>query len=187
VELGSNVDITGVLGTAGILNGKVYHATGNVTLGTRTFANSSGATARGSGLLLVEGNLSITGDLAYSSTAGINYLRNLASLGVVVKKTAGGTGGDLTIAPNVAKLVGVYFVENTINTGTYCPGMSTCLTDIQLQVLGVMAAKKFNLQRNYRDPARPAEEIKFDGRGVANPPPGMQDIGKSLPSSKDAF
>lgn len=187
VELGSNVDITGVLGTAGILNGKVYHATGNVTLGTRTFANASGATARGSGLLLVEGNLSITGDLAYSSTAGINYLRNLASLGVVVKKTAGGAGGDLTIAPNVAKLVGVYFVENTINTGTYCPGMSTCLTDIQLQVLGVMAAKKFNLQRNYRDPARPAEEIKFDGRGVANPPPGMQDIGKSLPSSKDAF
>lgn len=187
MELGADVDVTNVLGTANVLGGKVYHATGNVTLGGKTFSNASGATARGSGLLIVEGALRITGDVAYSSTAGINYLRNLASFGVIVKKTNAGTGGTLSVQPNVRNLVGVYFVEDTINTGTNCPGMSVCLSDQPLQVLGIMAAKKFNLERNYRDPSRPAEEIKFDGRGVANPPPGMQDIGKSLPSSKDAF
>lgn len=187
IELGANVDVTAVLGAANVLGGKVYHATGNVTLGGKTFNNASGATAKGSGLLLVEGDLRITGDISYASTAGINYLRNLASLGVIVKKGTGGTGGNITILPNVQNLVGVYFSEDTINTGTNCPGVSTCLTDQPLTVLGIMAAKKFNLERNYRDPARAAEEIKFDGRGVANPPPGMQDIGKSLPSSKDAF
>jgi len=189
VELGNNVDITGIFPSSGsVLGGRVYHATGNVTLGSKTFQNASGATNRGNGLLIVEGNLNITGDLDYASTAGIQYLRNLASLGVIVKKgTAGPASGSLTLNPNVEKLVGVYFVENSFITNTYCPGLTTCALDQPLQVLGLVAANQFNLQRNYRNSTVAAEEIKFDGRGVANPPPGMQDVGKSLPSLKDAF
>lgn len=176
---GQVIPYTGVL--PAILDGKVYHASGSVTLGATTFQNGNGATQKGSGLLLVEGTLTITGDLAYQTSNLSQYLRNLASLGVIVKKDAQGNGGNIFVQPNVQNLVGAYFAEGTINTGT------SGGTDQPLQVLGLLAAHQLNLQRNYHDPSRPAERVILDGRAAANPPPGMQDVSHSLPTSKDAF
>lgn len=167
-----------------VLDGKVYHAVSiggsPVTLSATTFQNGTGATQRGNGLLIVEGDLSITGDLAYQSNMLTQYLKNLASLGIIVKKKADGTGGNIFIQPSVQNIVGAYFAEDTIHTGTVG-------TDTPLQVLGLMAAYRFDLQRVYHDPSRAAESVIFDGRAVANPPPGMQDVSKSLPTSKEAY
>lgn len=177
---GQVVTFTGVI--PDVLDGKVYKATGNIALGARQFRNGTGATQRGNGLLIVEGDLTITGNLSYQSNTLSQYLRNLASFGVIVKKRSDGTGGNIYIQPGVTDLVGAYFAEDTIYTGTVAVG-----TDQPLRVLGLMAAYRMNLQRNYRDPVRAAEEIVFDGRAVANPPPGMQEVSQSLPTSRDAF
>ncbi|MFH1620808.1 MAG: hypothetical protein ABIB04_01850 [Patescibacteria group bacterium] len=176
---GKIVDYTGFL--PDVLNGKVYKATGNVTLTTKQFQNGTSATERGNGLLLVEGDLYIQGDLSYQTNALSQYLRNLASFGVIVKKTNTGIGGNIYIQSGVKNLVGAFFAEDTIHTGT------TGATDEPLRVLGLMAAYRLDLQRNYKDLDVAAETVIFDGRAVVNPPPGMQEISKSLPTSKDAF
>lgn len=176
-----------------ILDGKIYVATGNVTLAATTFLNGSfdsftGATRRGNGMLVVDGgDLTITGNLTYKEEGLPKALRSLASFGVIVKKkdtksfTGGSSGGSIFIRPAVTKAVGAFFAEETIATG------SAGASDVPLNVFGLMAARQFNLQRNYRSATTPAEVFTFDGRAIANPPPGMQEIGKSLPSSKDAF
>lgn len=167
-----------------ILAGGVYRVNGNATLGAKTFNNGSTATQRGNGLLIVEGDLTITGAgtvLDYSALTGVTALRNLASFGVIVKKNSVGAGGNINIDPAVTKIVGAYFAESSINTGT------TGGSDQQLKVYGLMASYRINLQRNYRSAAEAAEEVVYDGRAVANPPPGMGDVTKSLPSSRDAF
>ena len=181
---GQVVNYTGVL--PAILDGKVYHAIGSVSLGATTFLNGSSATQRGNGLLIVEGTLTINGNLGYQTNTLTQYLRNLASLGIIVKtipvgQPGAGTGGNINISPSVTSLVGAYFAEDTINTGT------TGGTDSALKVLGLMAAYRLNLQRNVHSTTIAAETVVFDGRAVANPPPGMSEISKSLPTSKDAF
>ena len=188
VELGADVDATSFL--PNILNGQVYHATGNVTLGSgsmKMFNNGSGSTQRGNGLLIVEGDLTITGDSGYGPTAGVAFLRNVASFGVIVKKDSLGARGNIRIQENVRNLVGAYFAEEAIYTGTK-NDLSPGGMDGTLTVSGLFAARHIELQRNYRgDPTTPAESVTFDGRTVANPPPGMADISKSLPTSKDAY
>jgi len=166
------------------LAGKVYRVNGDATLGAKTFLNGVASTERGNGLLIVEGNLTITGAgtvLDYTALSNIVAMRNLASFGVIVKKKSAGGGGNINISPGVTKVVGAYFAENSINTGT------TGGVDQPLKVYGLMAAYRINLERNYRSSTEAAEEVVFDGRAVANPPPGMGDVAKSLPSSRDAF
>lgn len=174
------VDKTGVVQT--ILDGRVYYVKGDYTLNATMFQNGNGATQRGNGLLFVEGgNLTIAGNLSYASQSFSTYLRNLASFGVIVTKDAQGNGGNVFIKPNVTEVVGAYFAESTIDTGTLGAN------DQPLQVLGLMAAHQFNLARKSADATKPSERVVFDGRAVANPPPGMQSIAQSLPSSKNAF
>ncbi len=173
VELGATSLIPSVL------DGKVYHVNGNYTLNTTTFKNGIGATQRGNGLLFVDGgNLTISGDLKYESQSFSQYLRNLASFGIIVTKGTVGSGGSVIIDPGVKEIVGAYFAEESINTGA---------GNQPLQVLGLMAARKFNLERTSAVSTQASENIIFDGRAVANPPPGMQSVPQSLPTSKNAF
>lgn len=164
-----------------VLGGKVYYRSGDLTLSAKTFQNGSGTT-RGNGLLIVEGNLTMGGNVGYAAESLPSAIRNLASFGVIVKKNALGIGGNVTINPGVTQVSGAFFAESSISTGTNDPA-----ADVQLRIFGLMAAHQFNLQRLYRSATEPAEVFTFDGRAVANPPPGMQDVGKTLPSSKDAF
>ncbi|MFZ2803743.1 MAG: hypothetical protein WA001_00820 [Patescibacteria group bacterium] len=184
--------VTTYLGTLPpVLNGQVFVANGNATLGATTFQNGSGATQRGNGLLIVNGgDLTITNDLAYQTNAlsPSGSLKNLASFGVIVTRNSSGVGGNIIINPSVKNLVGAYFAERVISTGSLCaPAAPTCPGEQPLQILGLMAAFEFKLQRNTHDPNIAAETVIFDGRAVANPPPGMQQVSQSLPSSKDAF
>jgi len=189
---GKVIPITGSFtsGAPLLLNGSVYHVTVNtiLNLSNPSFSNGTLQTDRGNGLLFVEGgDLTITGNVTYASLTGLSYLRNLASFGVIVTKDSAGNGGNIIIAPGVTNLVGTYFAEESISTGTTCPMATSCPADVPLNVAGMFASHMINLQRNYRDPNIPAEVVNFDGRSVANPPPGMADIVKSLPTSKDAY
>ncbi|MBU1908324.1 hypothetical protein KKF59_04345, partial [Patescibacteria group bacterium] len=58
---------------------------------------------------------------------------------------------------------------------------------LPLQAYGLFASRALVFERTSGTAATAAETVTFDGRAVANPPPGMQDIGKSLPTAKDAF
>jgi len=185
------------LPVSGVLDGKVYvydkDDQGGVcpsgtdfVLNAKTFNNAIGANARGNGLLVVKGcNLRISGTLSYQPTGVSQYLRNLASFGVLVlcKYSSGVcvSGGDINIDPTVGQIVGLYFGERTIRTGT------TGAVDIQLKAYGALVGREVLLQRRYGHPTEPAEDVIFDGRGVVNPPPGSQDITKSLPSLRDTF
>ena len=170
-----------------ILGGNVYYVKGNVTLNGAAFANGTGASSLGNGLLFVDGgDLTIANDVKYVSQQLPTSLRSLASLGVIVRQTKkpDGTlvGGNLNILPNVATVSGAYFVEGTVKTGTATPGVPVDASP--LQIYGLMAAHQFNLQRQFHSATQAAETFIFDGRAIANPPPGMSEVGKSLPTTQ---
>jgi hypothetical protein len=144
-------------------------------------------TARGNGLLVIKGcKLKIVGNLAYQATGVQQYLKNLASFGVLVlSKYSGGTyqsGGEMYIDPSVNQVVGMYFVEKAIYTGSV-----GTIADLPLYVYGALISRDIKLERRVGSSTEGSENVIFDGRGVANPPPGTQDITKSLPSVKDTY
>jgi len=178
------------------LAGKVYVYEPNscptpLTLPAKTFLNAAGQTGRGNGLLVIKGcSLHITGDVEYESSgvgAG-QYLRNLASFGVLsLCRYQSGTcqvgTGNITIDSGVTDVVGTYYAEQTISTGS----TGSRSTDVPLNVYGALVARQIDLQRQASTPTTPAERITFDGRSVVNPPPGYQDVAKSLPSVSDKY
>lgn len=166
-----------------VLDGRVYYFPNGLTIdAVRSFRNAAG-TRSGAGLIIVEGAVSVSADLTYAAAAPAGSLRNLASLGVIVvdKRAADGTvvaQAAVKIAEStVSALVGTYFVEGTVSTGA---GNTRALT-----VNGLMIARQFNFERGVAATGDPAERILYDGRGVANPPPGMADVVSSLPSFTD--
>jgi hypothetical protein len=164
------------------LNGKVYrYSSGGVlTLPSKMFQNGTGPTGRGNGLLFVDGSdLRISSNMSYRASTVDNYLRNLASFGIIVTTDpTTGMGGNVMIDPGVSQLVGAYFAERSISTG---------VSTVPLNVYGLFASRLINFQRTGGTSSTAAENVSFDGRAVANPPPGMQDVGKSLPTVKEAF
>lgn len=85
--------------------------------------------------------------------------------------------GNIQIDPSVGELVGALFAADTIATGA---------GGRQLQVQGLMVARRFRFEREYTpDPEEPqgAEVIIYDGRVALNPPPGLADLVKTLPTS----
>jgi len=163
------------------LGGKVYRYAdgGTFTLTSKTFLNGSILTVnRGNGLLFIDGgSLDITDDVTYSSEAVTGGLRNLASFGVIVVKDATRAGGNIDIEPNVTTFSGTLFAEGIITTKSSMPSD----IDENLKLYGILVANQFKLLRDNGPSTTPAEEVIFDGRAVANPPPGMQDISRSLP------
>ncbi len=166
---------------ANLLGGQIYRyaSGGTFTLSAKTFENAIGTSGKGAGTLLVEGaDLRITGDISYSPSAVQQRIKNLASFGVIVVKDSSGAGGNVYIDPAVTTVSGAIFAEGEVHTGA---------SNTYLKLFGLFIAKKFDLGRtNNTDPTKPAEEFLFDGRAVVNPPPGMQDAGKSLPRQSDA-
>jgi len=55
--------------------------------------------------------------------------------------------------------------------------------ELPLVVNGIMVAKEFQLERLYGGVDIGSEEIIYDGRLIANIPPGLEDVVKSLPKS----
>ncbi|KKU73984.1 MAG: hypothetical protein UX98_C0002G0014 [Parcubacteria group bacterium GW2011_GWA2_47_26] len=153
----------------GILDGKVYYSNVDLTIGdssiTTRFLNGRGS---GSGLLIVRGDLSIQGNIGYDATplSGSAPISKLPSFGVIVL-------GDIIVEPNVTDLVGAYLTAGVFKTGN---------THRPLRIDGLVVANKFNLERTCARRDIGSEIITYDGRAVANPPPGMADLVKALPS-----
>ncbi len=175
------------------LGGKVYLYNGSscttpFLLPARTFMNATGSNSEGNGLLVIKGcDLRITGNLNYDGAGVTQYLRNLASFGVIVLAKYSGTtyqqGGNVYIDPGVSRVVGTIYAERSINTGS----TGSRISDVQLRVYGAFVSREVKLERLYSRPTESAELITFDGRAVVNPPPGFQDVSKSLPALGDAF
>jgi hypothetical protein len=191
---GQVVNISSATQLPSDLAGKVYVYTdltcaSPFLLPAKSFNNAIGSGARGSGTLVIKGcDIRVTGNTTYQAGGATSYLRNLASLGVLVLGQYNGSnqyvkGGNFYIDPSVSQVVGTIYAEKAIWTGS--TGASS--TDIQLKVFGAIVSKQIHLQRQWIAPNQPAEDIEFDGRAVVNPPPGFQDIAKSLPGLTDKY
>lgn len=171
------------------LDGGVYHVTGGTPPYTVsdsiTFTNgvalpTTGNNVDGSGTIVVDGDLHIDANLFYNNTA-LLHLDNLASVSWIVR-------GDLTIGENVSQLVGSFFVlgDNTIGDGISDGGIITePASAFQLTVYGLWMARSYKLQRSYEgqlDIDEPAELIYYDGRVIANTPPGLESLASTLPT-----
>ncbi len=171
-----------------ILSGRTLHWIGgtNPRLGAigrkLVFQNATGSNARGipvsgAGLFIVRGqDLFIDSSMEYGGGA-VENVRNLASPGFLVLKGSDESGGNIIIDPSVTSLVGAFYAEGEIRTGS----TGSAARDTSLVVNGVMVARKFVFERLYAGAAA-AEQIIADGRVVANPPPGFGDLARSLPT-----
>ncbi len=175
---GDNVT-SNTLGANKLLDGGLYHYTGNLTVDSGlTFTRGSGS-QNGGGTIIVNGNLTINANIDYQSGAVSSRIDNLPSAGWIVS-------GNITINPAVTNIVGVFYSEGAggITTGT----TGDVTTDVPLTVSGIFIAKGISLQRTPITAGNPpGEQIIFDGRALANPPPGLADVVKGLPTLREVI
>ncbi|MDZ4247986.1 MAG: hypothetical protein U1D32_01800, partial [Patescibacteria group bacterium] len=152
--------------------GNVWYRDGDLTLPARP----DPARFRGVGTIVVKGNLTIEGEMAYdTNNTAIN------SLGIIVL-------GNINVKDSVTKMVGTYYVSDIdrdlAGQSNGCPVVdaangvfTTGSSKTRLDVRGALVARQFNFQRYFVDPsdsvADPAENVYYDGRVVANTPPGF--------------
>ena len=179
------------------LGDKIYYVQGDVELNEKVggsnivykFKNC----VNGSGVVVVDGDLDIQANIKYDENVFAGSSNNLASVAWIVK-------GDLKISPNVTELAGTFIIlgEDNKECGSVlekpekeCGAIYTCDADEsecgrQLQVSGQFLAKNFRFQRTFRSLEgqlrEPAEDIIYDGRNIINPPPGLGDVLKALPT-----
>lgn len=123
--------------------GSVWYIPGDLSIQTSKFS--------GRGTIVVDGSVTISGDLAYGS--------DRALLGVMARGRSS-TPGDITIAPGVSSLVGAYYAP----TGTIT--IASDATAPSLTAVGLFVGKQIGL-------SRAAVTITYDGRITKSPPPGF--------------
>ncbi|MBU2575881.1 hypothetical protein KKF64_02235 [Patescibacteria group bacterium] len=155
------------------LGGKVYRYTGNVSVDKAITFKKGGPGVKGSGTIIVDGDLTIEEDILYQTGAVSGRVENLASVAWIVL-------GDIIIDADVQNIVGLFYSEGSISTGT--KGTAFRNFEVPIKIEGMLIAGQINLQRLFADETQePAEQIIFDGRAIINPSPGLADIGKGLP------
>ncbi|MFA6422629.1 MAG: hypothetical protein WCV92_04485 [Candidatus Buchananbacteria bacterium] len=187
-----DIDVTPLTGSISLDN-KVFVSDQDVTIDGLTIKNGS---KNGNGTIIINGNLTINGDIVYDNTSNPSNVKQLASIAWIVK-------GDLIISGNVKNVVGAFIVLGDGSSCKYDDG-SDCLdrdypkylqngygtifsgsSPNQLIVYGLIAAKAYDFRRQYADPENGSETIVYDGRLVANPPPGFGGFAESLPVIRD--
>lgn len=191
------------------MNNTVFYYPGNKTFTGGQFLSASGNNS-GAGIIVVNGNLSITGDITYSG-ATVTTIRQMPSAVWIVR-------GDVTIDPAVRNVAGTFIIVGD-GTPSTCPVLSDTNSngcgrlntgsgsnDAQLLFKGAILARQFNLQRRFSSglcslnsaitctqdsdcsPSygscqlhQAAEKFAADGRLQANPPAGLSDFSKSVP------
>jgi hypothetical protein len=182
-----------------ILGNAVYVINGDLTLGSGFGLQDAVPANRGNGTVIVNGNLKINNDFVYSpNQPSLIDLKQLASVAWIVK-------GDVIINPSVTSAVGAFIVLGKEGTdcqyedGTACDGAIEYPTYKQngygvffsgdsataLTVAGLAFAKAFDFGRTYSSLKQGSETIVYDGRLVANPPPGLESFLDSLPVIRD--
>jgi hypothetical protein len=178
------------------LNNTIYVTKGDLTVGGLTFKNGNGI-INGNGTIIVNGDLHINGNLYYD-TSGVadGNLKNLPSVAWIVK-------GDVIIdKPDiVTSTVGAFLVLGSgaqnpkIKNGSdpdypsYQPNKSGVFfsgsSASPLTVLGMIAVRAFDFERTYSSLTQGSERIIYDGRLIANPPPGLKSFSEGLPVIRD--
>lgn len=179
-KYGEVVNITNESEIPNLLGGKIYYRNGDLIINTKTFSNAVGS-QKGNGLIVVKGNLTINGNIAYQG-GGVNNLKNLASVGWMVFDDGSGTKGNIAVSTGVENFVGAFYAEGELTTGT----TGDWRTDKPLTVRGLILARKFKFQRSWQSAQRGSEQVIYDGRVLANTPPGMVDLIKALPVWREA-
>lgn len=174
------------------LDNRVFYVDGNATTTAGTFNSGSvGNPKSGAGIVVVNGNLKITGNISYQDYADdIPKLARLPSVVWIVK-------GDVIVAPNVSEIAGTFIVLGDGNPGV-CPLITSqasngcgrfstgddpsALNPEALTVSGNVIARQFHFQRRFSSVNHePSEIFLSDGRLQANPPSGLGDFAKSVP------
>jgi hypothetical protein len=175
------------------LDNKVYVSASDLTIGSGlVFDNGA---KYGNGTIIVNGNLIINNNFSYVPLGGITDLNRLASAAWIVK-------GDVIINGNVTSTVGAFVVLG--KDGAVLQAESGSLTDDYpkykktdygvvfssssnnpLTVYGLLVARAFDFRRTFADPIQGSERIIYDGRIIANPPPGFKGFVEGLPVMKD--
>jgi len=149
-------------------------------LDSHEFKNSLSDDISGAGTIVIKGgDLYLNGDITYQSTT-VTSLNRLASVGWIVLPAADGSKGNIYIDGNVSNLVGAFFAGGDDGVHTVAPPATD--SDTPLTVHGLMIARKFHLSRTFKSASQGSERIIYDGRAVANPPPGFGDVTKWLPT-----
>ncbi|MEK7164915.1 MAG: hypothetical protein AAB779_03125, partial [Patescibacteria group bacterium] len=76
---------SGTLGTSLVLGGKIYHYTGNLTIDSAITFNKGAASQKGSGTIIVDGNLLVNVNIDYEAGAVGSRIDNLPSVAYLVK------------------------------------------------------------------------------------------------------
>lgn len=186
-QYGKVIQIKSINDINSVLGGNVYLSNGDLVLNTELeFMTGDLVLQNGSGLIIVEGNLKIEKNIKYSNLA-VTKLKQLPSVAFIVK-------GDIIISPYVSEIVGAFITLGN-NNSKECPILlsesfgcgrfSTGQSLNKLDIKGLVFAKQFNFERSYFSTERGAEKIIYDGRVLANTPPGLGDITKVLPVFKE--
>jgi len=189
-QTGSNIDWSQPKN----FNNQVNIVNGNLTLrGGFKVMNGSG-NKKGNGIVIVNGDLTIESDFDYETNAPTEDLRQLASIAWVVK-------GDIIVKSNVKNIVGAFIALGSNNqvcslSGSKYP-LNHCgvfdsgtngtpsIEDKSLKISGLLMAKAFNFLRTYSSISIGSEQIVYDGRLSANPPPGLKGLIEALPLIRD--
>ena len=172
------------------LDNRVMVVNGNLSVGDLTINIGENY---GNGLVIVKGNLYITGDIKYAE-GGISDLKQLPSIAWVVL-------GDIIVNNDVQEIAGAFIalgrsdvagcslsgdLYQLNNCGVFDDANNDTLSKNQsLTVRGLIAASAYNFQRTFSSIGQGSERIIYDGRLIANPPPGLKGFAEGLPVVRD--
>jgi len=164
-----------------LLNRTICIVNGNLTVDSPVvFRNGANGNENGSGTIVVGGDLVIEDNIQYDQNAlpGNATISQLASVAWIVE-------GDVTVDPAATTIVGAFIAIPT--NANPAAGVVRTGTGTTLDVRGLMMARLFDFQRTQSTPTTAAETITYDGRIIANSPPGTQDIANLLPQTIEVF
>lgn len=183
---------SGNMSISGPLGGEVYYYMTPLNIPVGADLEIPAGTAlvpNASGIIVVEGDLTIDKNIVYETGSNYSNLKNIPSLVWIVR-------GDLLIGPAVTDLAGTFIVLGDGNPSTCNPVVATCgqintcnttlpaeCKDNPLIISGNVLARYFNLGRTYINPStkEPSEKFINDGHIQANPPPGLEDFSNVIP------
>jgi hypothetical protein len=189
-----NVIVSGVPDFNEPLNNQVYIVNNTLTASGATILNGAPG-QRGNGVIIVNGDLVIMGDISYATgEISGSDLKQLASVAWIVR-------GDVIIDGQVQKAVGAFMIlgQDDVTSpvvdltdpdypkytpnhyGVFFSGAS----GNPLTVYGLTVAKAFDLERSYASVLQGSENFVYDGRLIANPPPGLKAFLEAMPVIRD--
>ncbi|MFA5029187.1 MAG: hypothetical protein WC518_00355 [Patescibacteria group bacterium] len=186
----------GWLGPQGnVLDDKVYYREGDLTIGSSglVFNNApEDSQQKGNGIIVIDGDLRVNGDVSYNGQL-TDDLRQLSSVAWLVR-------GDVIINGDVKRLAGAFIIMGKGNDCEELAGsqpdyphyrQNSCgvffsgESDKSLTSLGLIISRAFDFRRTFASRKQGAERIIYDGRLIANPPPGLEGFVEKLPVIRD--